>query len=50
MRLADKIGYFLTVVAAVLFVWMAASWVNVVAHNTTDYCYAWWNAYVILFQ
>ena len=49
MRLSDKIGYFLTGVVTVPFVWLVASWVNVVMHNTTDYCYAWWNLFKILF-
>lgn len=49
MKLSDKVGIFLTGAAAVPFVWMVLSWVNVLAHNTTDYCYAWWNMFELLF-
>lgn len=49
MKMADKIGIFISGMAAVPFVWMVASWVNVVAHNTTDYCYSWWNMFELLF-
>ena len=49
MRIADKIGYFLTGCVTPVSVWLVASWVNVVMHNTTDYCYAWWNLFKILF-
>lgn len=49
MKMADKIGIFISGMAAVPFVWMVASWANVVAHNATDCCYAWWNMFTILF-
>lgn len=49
MKTSEKVLYFLTGLSAPLFVWMVASYANVVMHNTTDYCYAWWNAFKILF-
>lgn len=33
----------------VMLLWFLASWNNVVAHNMTDQCYAWWNILVWIF-
>ena len=38
-----------TGIAVAGLVWIIASWVNVVAHNTSDYVYATWNLFTILF-
>lgn len=40
---------YLKYLSIIPFVWMVASWVNVVLHNTTDCCYAWWNLFTIMF-
>ena len=36
-----KIGYGILIL---IWMWLIASWVDVVLHNVSDYKYAWWNA------
>lgn len=37
-------------VISVLFVaWILVSWVDVIAHNVSDYSYSAWNLFTILF-
>lgn len=49
MKTSEKVLYFLTGLSMPLLAWTAASWVNVVMHNCTDYVYASWNLFKILF-
>ena len=34
----------------VMLLWFLLSWADVVAHNMTDQCYAWWNLFEIIFR
>jgi hypothetical protein len=36
-------------ISGAFLVWFFASWANVVAHNMTDQCYAWWNFFTLVF-
>lgn len=47
MKLADKIMKTLSILALVPTVWMFASWLDIIAHNTTTYVYAWWNFFTL---
>ena len=46
MRTIEKV---LTAVSGILILWILASWVDVVAHNTTTCIYASWNLFELLF-
>ena len=35
--------------SGLFLLWFLASWNNVVAHNMTDQCYAWWNFFTLIF-
>lgn len=35
--------------SGLFLLWFLASWANVVAHNMTDQCYAWWNFFTLIF-
>lgn len=47
MRTADKIMKALSILALAPTVWMFASWLDIIAHNTTTYVYAWWNFFTL---
>lgn len=37
------------IISILVFTWLIASWIDVIAHNVSDYKYAWWNVlHVIL--
>lgn len=49
MKMSDKMLYFLTGIVTIPLTWLVASYVNVIMHNCTDYVYASWNLFKILF-
>ena len=36
-------------VSGLFLVWFVASFVDVLAHNMSDYNYAWWNFFTLIF-
>lgn len=49
MKIADRIGAFWAGAAAFPSVWILMSWIDVICHNVTDYTYASWNLFRLLF-
>ena len=45
-KMAEYIGKAMTISG---FTWILMSWFDVVCHNTTDYCYAAWNIFTLVF-
>ena len=46
--MGEKIMIFLSGMAGLVLIWILLSWINIVLHNTTDFCYAWWNLFLLL--
>lgn len=44
----DMIGSVISIIGLLVTIWIIASWVNVIAHNTSDYSYASWNLFTML--
>ena len=45
----DKIMMVFSGISGILLLWFLASWMDVVAHNTTTCIYAWWNLFTLIF-
>ena len=47
--IAEKIAKTVSVICGLVMIWGVVSWADVICHNASDYSYAVWNLFTILF-